>query len=59
MARYYHGLHSELREIVGERYVGGYFWWYFVRDVVDTQDARFWEVLRGELAAVKVGGKPR
>ncbi|OKL51154.1 hypothetical protein [Buchananella hordeovulneris] len=50
VARYYHGLDSKLREIVGNRYVGGYFWWYFVRDVLTAEDPRFWEVLRGELA---------
>lgn len=55
VARYYHGIDSELRKIVGDRYVGGYFWWYFVRDVITADDPRFWEVLRGELAAMKVG----
>lgn len=32
-ARYY-GQHGPLVEAVGDRYVGGYFWWYFVEDAV-------------------------
>lgn len=55
VARYYHGLDSELREIVGERYVGGYFWWYFARDVLDAPSGHFWETLREELGGVGPG----
>ncbi|MDO4887785.1 MAG: Tat pathway signal sequence [Actinomycetaceae bacterium] len=38
VADYYYGLQGELSSIVGERYVGGYFWWYFRRDVLEASD---------------------
>ena len=34
LANYYYGMQSELESEVGERYVGGYFWWYFHDDAV-------------------------
>ncbi|MDO5053002.1 MAG: hypothetical protein Q4E05_08960 [Pseudoclavibacter sp.] len=39
IAEYYYGMHAELSEAVGPRYIGGYFWWYFKRDAVDPEAA--------------------
>ena len=37
IAHRYYGMYTELRQKLGDRFVGGYFWWYFKRDVVDKQ----------------------
>lgn len=34
VAERYYGMHGELRERLGPRYVGGYFWWYYAQDAV-------------------------
>lgn len=34
IATRYYGMHDELRQRVGARYVGGYFWWYYAQDAV-------------------------
>ncbi len=46
IARRYLGMHDELRERVGSRYVGGYFWWYYATDAVPWDGRRsLWPVL--------------
>lgn len=32
LAQRYYGMHAALRSRVGPRFVGGYFWWYYVQD---------------------------
>ena len=34
IAEYYYGMDADLRVRLGERYVGGYFWWYYAEDAV-------------------------
>ena len=34
IANRYYGMHDELRQRLGPRYVGGYFWWYYAQDAV-------------------------
>jgi hypothetical protein len=34
IAERYYGMHDELRQRLGPRYVGGYFWWYYAQDAV-------------------------
>lgn len=36
LATYYYGLHGKMKQHVGSRYAGGYFWWYFRQDAVDA-----------------------
>ena len=48
IAKRYYGMHNELTEAVGSRYVGGYFWWYFYEDAV-TRDTHMWPTLKNLL----------
>ncbi|GAB1343631.1 hypothetical protein MASR1M101_27580 [Gemmatimonas sp.] len=34
IAMRYYGMHGALRQLVGDRYAGGYFWWYYHQDAV-------------------------
>lgn len=50
IANYYYGMQSDLESEVGERYVGGYFWWYFHNDAVqpaaEHQAESLWPTIR-------------
>ena len=48
IAKRYYGMHNELAQAVGSRYVGGYFWWYFYEDAV-TRDTHMWPTLKNLL----------
>ena len=48
IAKRYYGMHNELAQAVGSRYVGGYFWWYFYEDAV-TRNAPMWPTLKNLL----------
>jgi len=51
-ARYY-GMDAALRARLGQRFVGGYFWWYYTRDAVPMARARsLWPTLDDLLAAI-------
>jgi hypothetical protein len=51
-ARYY-GMDAALRARLGQRFVGGYFWWYYTRDAVPMARARsLWPTLDDRLAAI-------
>lgn len=53
IARRYLGMHDRLREAVGARYVGGYFWWYYATDAVPWDRRRsLWPVLEELYAAM-------
>jgi hypothetical protein len=46
IARRYIGMHERLREAVGPRFVGGYFWWYYATDAVPwDRPGSLWPVL--------------
>ena len=54
IANYYYGLQQPLSAKVGNRYVGGYFWWYFYRDATlpeakSRQNDNLWPTLKGLL----------
>lgn len=50
IAQRYYGMHQELQRQLGERFVGGYFWWYFKRDAVDPEEAEsLWPKLESVL----------
>lgn len=38
IANRYYGMYTKLRQQLGNRFIGGYFWWYFKRDVVDERE---------------------
>lgn len=38
IAHKYYGMYTELRQQLGDQFIGGYFWWYFKRDVVDEKE---------------------
>lgn len=51
-ARYY-GLQSPLRAALGRRYVGGYFWWYYLQDAVLAPPGQsLWPTLEGLLSSL-------
>lgn len=45
IAKRYYGMQNELAQSIGNRYVGGYFWWYFYEDAV-TRSAPMWPTLK-------------
>lgn len=54
IANYYYGLQQPLYAKMGDRYVGGYFWWYFHRDatlpeVNGGRKDNLWPTLKGLL----------
>ncbi len=54
IARRYYGMHDELKEIVGARFVGGYFWWYYCEDALPKDGkGSIWPVLNELLARLK------
>lgn len=56
IARRYIGMHDQLREAVGARYVGGYFWWYYATDAVAwNRPESLWPVLEDLYAGL---GRP-
>ncbi len=53
IARTYYGMHAELVRMVGPRFVGGYFWWYYVDDAVPRARAcSLWPALEQLLSAL-------
>lgn len=53
IARRYYGMHSQLKTLVGPRFVGGYFWWYFVDDAVPRhRPDSLWPTLNELLTAL-------
>ncbi len=56
IANRYYGMQPVLRELVGTRFIGGYFWWYFHRDAVKPglmgDPASLWPCLKQELAGL-------
>jgi hypothetical protein len=54
IAKRYYGMHTELKEIVGERFVGGYFWWYYCEDALpEDGKGSLWPVLNELLAGLQ------
>ncbi|MEO0032227.1 MAG: hypothetical protein RIS94_1985 [Pseudomonadota bacterium] len=46
VARTYYGMHATLSARLGARFVGGYFWWYYVQDAVPrTRAQSLWPTL--------------
>lgn len=46
IARRYYGMHGQLRDRLGSRYVGGYFWWYYDQDAVPwDRRGSLWDTL--------------
>ena len=46
IAERYYGQHAELTATLGDRFVGGYFWWYYVTDAVPYErDETLWPSL--------------
>lgn len=46
IATKYYGMHNSLRDILGIRFVGGYFWWYYSQDAVPKDsDETLWCIL--------------
>jgi hypothetical protein len=53
IAKRYYGMHDQLKEIVGERFVGGYFWWYYCEDALpEDGQGSLWPVLNELLAGL-------
>ncbi len=53
IAEYYYGLDAALRTRLGDRYVGGYFWWYYAEDAVPRRKPKsLWPTLDRLLAAL-------
>lgn len=53
IAAYYYGLDHELRARLGDRFVGGYFWWYYAEDAVPRRHpGSLWPTLDPLLAAL-------
>jgi len=54
IARRYYGMHDQLKELVGDRFVGGYFWWYYCEDALPKDgQGSLWQVLNELLAGLK------
>ena len=53
IAERYYGMHQDLRARLGERYVGGYFWWYYAEDAVPRRQPKsLWPSLDRLLASL-------
>lgn len=53
VARRYYGMDAALRQSLGTRWVGGYFWWYYTRDAVPMERAgSLWPTLDELLAGL-------
>ncbi len=46
IANRYYGMHNALKEALGPRYVGGYFWWYYYQDAVPYNKSQsMWQTI--------------
>lgn len=53
IAETYYGMDAQLRAHLGERYVGGYFWWYYAEDAVPRRKPKsLWPALDRLLATL-------
>ncbi|UMG93229.1 hypothetical protein [Nocardioides sp. TF02-7] len=54
IARRYLGMHDRLRQAVGRRFIGGYFWWYYATDAVPrSRPGSLWPVLESLYADIR------